>query len=124
MICSSFVSSCFPCLSSSHFLSIPVLPSIQLSPLLTAVAPDSHEFNWETMDMSHTVNHLSFGPFLSETDWLVLPPHIAHSVGSLDDKEFTSDQHIPTTHEHYIKVVKHEVTPPSSWRIPPVTSYG
>ena len=38
---------------------------------------DSHQFNWETMDVSHTVNHLSFGPFLSETAWAVLPPHIA-----------------------------------------------
>jgi hypothetical protein len=35
---------------------------------------------------------------------MVLPPHIAASVGSLDDKTFTSDQHIPTTHEHYVKV--------------------
>jgi hypothetical protein len=34
---------------------------------------DSHEFNWETMDVSHTINHLSFGPFLSETAWAVNP---------------------------------------------------
>ena len=27
---------------------------------------ESHQFNWETMDVSHTINHLSFGPFLSE----------------------------------------------------------
>ena len=35
------------------------------------------------MDVSHTVNHLSFGPFLSETAWAVLPPHIAAVVGSM-----------------------------------------
>jgi len=85
---------------------------------------DSHEFNWETMDVSHTVNHLSFGPFLSETAWMVLPPHIAASVGSLDDRAFSSDQHVPTTHEHYVKVVRHEVTPPSSWKVAQITSYG
>jgi len=39
----------------------------------------------------------------------VMPPHIAASVGSLDDKSYASDQHVPTTHEHYVKVVKHEV---------------
>ena len=37
--------------------------------------------------------------------WAVLPPHIAAAVGALDDKSFTSDQHVPTTHEHYIKVL-------------------
>mmetsp|Transcript_9578 Transcript_9578/g.22515 ORF Transcript_9578/g.22515 Transcript_9578/m.22515 type:complete len:346 (-) Transcript_9578:91-1128(-) len=77
-----------------------------------------------TVNTSHVINHLSFGPFLSEQAWMVLPPHIAASVGSLDDKEFHSDQHIPTTHEHYVKVVRHEVTPPSSWKAQPVTSYG
>mmetsp|Transcript_56784 Transcript_56784/g.133047 ORF Transcript_56784/g.133047 Transcript_56784/m.133047 type:complete len:475 (-) Transcript_56784:90-1514(-) len=84
----------------------------------------SHDFNWETMDVSHMVNHLSFGPFLSEQAWMVLPPHIAASVGALDDRSFTSDQHVPTTHEHYVKVVRHEVSPPSSWKVDPVTSYG
>ncbi len=43
------------------------------------------------MDVSHTVNHLSFGPFLSETAWAVIPPDIAKAVGSLDDKSFTSE---------------------------------
>ncbi len=28
---------------------------------------DGHEFNWATMDVSHTVNHLSFGPFCKYT---------------------------------------------------------
>lgn len=65
---------------------------------------DGHEFNWATMDVSHTVNHVSFGPFLSDTAWKVMPPHIAQAVGSLDDRAFTSEQHIPTTHEHMIKV--------------------
>ncbi|KAJ1492915.1 hypothetical protein T484DRAFT_1769701 [Baffinella frigidus] len=32
---------------------------------LVAVS-DSHDFNWETMDVTHVINHLSFGPFLSE----------------------------------------------------------
>jgi hypothetical protein len=31
---------------------------------------------------------------------------------------------VPTTHEHYVKVVKHEVIPPSSWRVKPVLAYG
>eukprot|EP00287_Rhodomonas_sp_CCMP768_P004389 CAMPEP_0196740402 /NCGR_PEP_ID=MMETSP1091-20130531/31598_1 /TAXON_ID=302021 /ORGANISM="Rhodomonas sp., Strain CCMP768" /LENGTH=474 /DNA_ID=CAMNT_0042085543 /DNA_START=59 /DNA_END=1483 /DNA_ORIENTATION=+ len=84
----------------------------------------AHDFNWETMDVSHMVNHLSFGPFLSEQAWMVLPPHIAASVGALDDRAFTSDQHVPTTHEHYVKVVRHEVSPPSSWKVDPVTAYG
>jgi len=92
--------------------------------LMIQAKSDSHEFNWETMDVSHTVNHLSFGPFLSETDWMVMPPHIAASVGSLDDKAYSSDQHVPTTHEHYVKVVRHEVTPPSAWKIKPVLAYG
>jgi hypothetical protein len=43
------------------------------------------------MDVGHTVNHLSFGPFLSETAWAVMPPDVAQSVGSLDDKAFTSE---------------------------------
>merc|ERR1711966_6630 len=54
----------------------------------------------------------------------VMPPHIAASVGALDDKAYASDQHIPTTHEHYVKVVKHEITPPSSFRSKTVSSYG
>ncbi len=52
---------------------------------------EGHEFNWATMDVGHTVNHLSFGPFLSETAWAVIPPDVAQSVGSLDDKVFTSE---------------------------------
>merc|ERR1712216_605986 len=92
--------------------------------LVIQAKSDGHEFNWETMDVSHTVNHLSFGPFLSETDWMVMPPHIAASVGSLDDRAYSSDQHVPTTHEHYVKVVKHEVTPPSSWKASTVLAYG
>lgn len=87
-------------------------------------ASDSHQFNWETMDVSHTVNHLSYGPFLSETAWAVLPPHIAAVVGSLDDRKYVADAHVPTTMEHTIKVVRHEVTPPSKWKLDPVVSYG
>ncbi len=60
------------------------------------------------------VNHLSFGPFLSERAWMVLPPHIAAAVGTLDDHAFTSDQHIPTTHEHYVKVGASQTTKHSS----------
>jgi hypothetical protein len=85
---------------------------------------DGHEFNWATMDVSHTVNHVSFGPFLSDTAWKVMPPHIAQAVGSLDDRAFTSEQHIPTTHEHMIKVVKNVVELPHSWGIPPVVAHG
>jgi hypothetical protein len=92
--------------------------------LVLQAQSSSHDFNWETMDVTHTVNHLSFGPFLSEQAWMVLPPHIAAAVGSLDDHSFTSDEHIPTTHEHYVKVVRHEVTPPSSFSSDVVTSYG
>ena len=55
------------------------------------VRTDGHEFNWATMDVTHTVNHLSFGPFLSETSWAVMPTEIAQAVGSLDDKHFTSE---------------------------------
>jgi len=91
--------------------------------LVMQAVSDGHEFNWETMDVSHTVNHLSFGPFLSERAWTVLPPHIAAAVGSLDDHQFSSDQHIPTTHEHYVKVVRHEVTP-TSGKKDPIVSYG
>ena len=58
---------------------------------VTCFRADGHEFNWATMDVSHTVNHLSFGPFLSETAWAVMPPDIAQAVGSLDDKSFTSE---------------------------------
>jgi hypothetical protein len=29
-------------------------------------------------------------------------------VGALDGKEFHSDQHVPTTHEHYVKVRERE----------------
>ena len=76
------------------------------------------------MDVSRTVNHLSYGPFLSETAWAVLPPHIAAVVGSLDDRKYVADAHVPTTMEHTIKVVRHEVTPPSKWKLDPVVSYG
>lgn len=85
---------------------------------------DGHEFNWATMDVSHTVNHLSFGPFLSETAWVVMPPDIAQAVGSLDDKEFKSEDRVPTTHEHMVKVVKNLVEMPSSWGIAPVEAHG
>jgi len=92
--------------------------------LVLQAVSDGHEFNWETMDVSHNINHLSFGPFLSEGAWAILPPHIAAAVGTLDDHKFSSDQHIPTTHEHYVKVVRHEVSPPWKWRKDPVISYG
>jgi len=99
---------------------------VQRAPGMIKVQASSegHDFNWETMDVSHTINHLSFGPFLSEKAWAVLPPHIAAAVGAMDDRSFTSDQHVPTTHEHYIKVVRHEVSPPSSWKSKAVVSYG
>jgi len=32
----------------------------------TQAVSDAHDFNWETMDVTHLINHLSFGPFLSE----------------------------------------------------------
>jgi hypothetical protein len=47
--------------------------------LVIQAKSDGHEFNWETMDVSHTVNHLSFGPFLSETDWMVMPHTHTHT---------------------------------------------
>ena len=68
--------------------------------LVIQAKSDGHEFNWETMDVSHTVNHLSFGPFLSETDWMVIPPHIAASVGSLDDRCLVSTRARTHTHTH------------------------
>ena len=68
--------------------------------LVIQAKSDGHEFNWETMDVSHTVNHLSFGPFLSETDWMVMPPHIAASVGSLDDRCLVSTRARAHTHTH------------------------
>ncbi|EKX54421.1 hypothetical protein GUITHDRAFT_99900 [Guillardia theta CCMP2712] len=91
--------------------------------ILQAVS-DGHEFNWATMDVSHTVNHLSFGPFLSETAWVVMPPDIAQAVGSLDDKKFLSEERTPTVWEHYVKVVKNVVELPRSWGIPPVEAHG
>ena len=92
--------------------------------LVMQAVSEGHEFNWETMDVSHTINHMSFGPFLSERAWTVLPPHIAAAVGTLDDHDFKSDQHIPTTHEHYVKVVRHEVNPRPNYKKDAVVSYG
>ena len=39
-------------------------------------------------------------------EWMrqVLPPHIASVVGSLDDRKYVADAHVPTTMEHTIKV--------------------
>jgi len=92
--------------------------------IVTQAVSEGHEFNWATMDVSHTVNHLSFGPFLSETAWIVLPPEIAQSVGSLDDKKFSSEEKVPTTHEHNVKVVKNLVEMPHSWGIAPIEAHG
>jgi hypothetical protein len=92
--------------------------------IVVQVISDGHEFNWATMDVSHTVNHLSFDTFLSETAWVVMPPDIAQAVGSLDDKTFTAEERVPTTHEHMIKVVKNLVEIPSSWVIAPVEAHG
>ena len=92
--------------------------------IIVQAISDGHEFNWATMDVSHTVNHLSFGPFLSETAWVVMPPDIAQAVGSLDDKKFASEDRVPTTHEHMVKVVKNLVEMPSSWGIAPVEAHG
>jgi thiol-disulfide isomerase/thioredoxin len=92
--------------------------------IVVQAVSDGHEFNWATMDVSHTVNHLSFGPFLSETAWVVMPPDIAQAVGSLDDKKFTAEDRVPTTHEHMVKVVKNLVEMPSSWSIAPIEAHG
>jgi thiol-disulfide isomerase/thioredoxin len=102
------------------------LVHVQRAPgmLKIQAASESHQFNWETMDVSHTINHLSFGPFLSEKAWAVLPHNIAAAVGAMDDRGFSSERHEPTTHEHYIKVVRHEVTPPARWKAGTVVSYG
>jgi hypothetical protein len=49
-----------------------------------------------------------------------MPPHIAASVGALDDKAYASDQHIPTTHEHYVKVVAYYTLDPKRYTLFPV----
>ena len=58
-------------------------------------ASEGHDFNWETMDVSHTINHLSFGPFLSEQVlyiYIYIYIYILHTINHLSFGPFLSEQ--------------------------------
>mmetsp|Transcript_7112 Transcript_7112/g.16279 ORF Transcript_7112/g.16279 Transcript_7112/m.16279 type:complete len:482 (-) Transcript_7112:57-1502(-) len=87
---------------------------VQKAPGMIRIKADSdgHAFDWTTMDVTHTVTHLSFGAPSHEIAKNVVPPHIKEAVGAMNNRQFTSAKDIPTTHEHMLKVVPHRVVLP------------
>uniref|UniRef100_A0A7S0YH40 Thioredoxin domain-containing protein n=1 Tax=Hemiselmis tepida TaxID=464990 RepID=A0A7S0YH40_9CRYP len=87
---------------------------VQKAPGMIRIKADSdgHAFDWTTMDVSHTVTHMSFGPPPPGHQDQVTPPHIKDAVGAMNGKQFSSAKDVPTTHEHMLKVVPHRIVLP------------
>ncbi|KAL6530948.1 Protein disulfide-isomerase 5-4 [Orobanche hederae] len=82
--------------------------------LIVSARSDAHSFDASQMNMSHVVNHLSFGKKIMARamsdvkNWI---PYIGSNHDRLNDRSFinTRDLEGNVTIEHYIQVVKTEV---------------
>ncbi|KAL2331590.1 hypothetical protein Fmac_019171 [Flemingia macrophylla] len=82
--------------------------------LIVSARSDAHSFDASQMNMSHVINHLSFGRKVSHrvmSDVKRLIPHVGSSHGRLNGRSFinTRDLGANVTMEHYLQIVKTEV---------------
>ncbi|KAJ0264577.1 Protein disulfide-isomerase 5-3 [Hirschfeldia incana] len=83
--------------------------------LVVSAHSGAHSFDSSKMNMSHVVTHLSFGRMISPrllTDMKRLLPYLGLSHDKLDEKAFINQHEFGAnvTIEHYLQVVKTEVT--------------
>ncbi|KAF8103942.1 hypothetical protein N665_0182s0049 [Sinapis alba] len=83
--------------------------------LVISAHSGAHSFDSSKMNMSHVVTHLSFGRMISPrllTDMKRLLPYLGLSHDKLDEKAFINQHEFGAnvTIEHYLQVVKTEVT--------------
>ncbi|CAN8326078.1 unnamed protein product [Cochlearia groenlandica] len=82
--------------------------------LMVSASSGSHSFDTSQMNMSHVVNHLSFGrKILPQTfaDLNRLSPYLGRSHDRLDGRSFINQRDLGpnVTIEHYLQIVKTEV---------------
>ncbi|KAL4342000.1 hypothetical protein GQ457_08G007260 [Hibiscus cannabinus] len=82
--------------------------------LIVSARSGAHSFDASKMNMSHVINHLSFGKTVSPqvlSDVQRLIPYIGRSHDKLDGRSFINhgDVDANVTIEHYLQVVKTEV---------------
>ncbi|KAE9592968.1 hypothetical protein Lal_00029012 [Lupinus albus] len=90
--------------------------------LIISARSDAHSFDASQMNMSHVINHLFFGRSLTPKtmhDVNILLPHLGSSHDRLKGRSFinTRDLEGNITIEHYIQVVKTEVTTKTGYRL-------
>ncbi|KAG7594771.1 Thioredoxin domain [Arabidopsis thaliana x Arabidopsis arenosa] len=83
--------------------------------LVISAHSGAHSFDASQMNMSHIVTHLSFGTMVSErlwTDMKRLLPYLGQSHDRLNGKSFINQRKfdVNVTIEHYLQIVKTEVT--------------
>lgn len=84
--------------------------------LVISARSQSHSFDVSQMNMSHVISHFSFGRVVTireMSDMKRIRPYLGLSHGRLRDKSFISnpsDSDANVTVEHYLQVVKTEVT--------------
>eukprot|EP00850_Spirogloea_muscicola_P010995 SM000066S20470 [mRNA] locus=s66:561351:566363:+ [translate_table: standard] len=81
--------------------------------LMVSASSGSHSFDPASMNMSHAVDHLSFGRKLArwrQDELRRLTPHLPQLPDRLTGNLFVS-HHDNLTHDHYLQVVKTEVLP-------------
>ncbi|TKY48970.1 disulfide-isomerase 5-4 [Spatholobus suberectus] len=82
--------------------------------LIVSARSDAHSFDASQMNMSHVINHLSFGRKVSPrvmSDVKRLIPYVGSSHDRLNGRSFinTRDLGANVTMEHYLQIVKTEV---------------
>ncbi|KAJ4867887.1 Protein disulfide-isomerase 5-3 [Raphanus sativus] len=82
--------------------------------LVISAHSGAHSFDSSQMNMSHVVNHLSFGRLIDPTlmtDVKQLMPYLGYSHEKLDEKSFINHHEFGAnvTIEHYLQIVKTEV---------------
>ncbi|KAK7324659.1 hypothetical protein VNO77_28394 [Canavalia gladiata] len=82
--------------------------------LIISARSDAHSFDASQMNMSHVINHLSFGRKVSPrvmSDVKRLIPYVGSSHDRLNGRSFinTRELGVNVTMEHYLQVVKTEV---------------
>jgi len=75
--------------------------------LLVQIDGHAHSFNVKAVNLSHTVEHLSFGHSDGRNEFghQALPQSVVHARTTLDHTHFSS-QHTHESHVHYLKVIR------------------
>ncbi|XP_057457365.1 protein disulfide-isomerase 5-4-like [Lotus japonicus] len=90
--------------------------------LVISARSDAHSFDASQMNMSHVVNHLTFGKKVTPraiSDMQRLIPHIGSSHDRLNGRSFVNTHNLEAnvTIEHYIQIVKTEVVTRNGYKL-------